>query len=129
MTLCAQLAISLCAVQSVRKGSMNVHSGRKIVVADPEPSNFKGGESSGEEKDTMEKIEVDRKGELEAYIVRIMKMRKQLQHNQLVAELVEQVKKRFQPSPMAIKTRIEALIDKEYIKRSDHDNSCYIYLA
>ena len=90
---------------------------------------FKGGESSGEQKDIMEKIEVDRKGELEAYIVRIMKMRKQLQHNQLVAELVEQVKKRFQPSPMAIKTRIEALIDKEYIKRSDHDNSCYIYLA
>ena len=90
---------------------------------------FKGGESSGEQKDIMENIEVDRKGELEAYIVRIMKMRKQLQHNQLVAELVEQVKKRFQPSPMAIKTRIEALIDKEYIKRSDHDNSCYIYLA
>ena len=89
----------------------------------------KGGEACADQKETVEKIEVDRKGELEAYIVRIMKSRKQVQHNQLVAELVEQVKKRFHPSPLAIKTRIEALIDKEYMKRSDHDNSCYIYLA
>ena len=89
----------------------------------------KGGEACADQKETVEKIEVDRKGELEAYIVRIMKSRKQVQHNQLVAELIEQVKKRFHPSPLAIKTRIEALIDKEYMKRSDHDNSCYIYLA
>ena len=89
----------------------------------------RGGEGSSDQKETVEKIEVDRKGELEAYIVRIMKSRKQVQHSQLVAELIELVRKRFHPSPLAIKTRIEALIDKEYIKRSDHDNSCYIYLA
>ena len=89
----------------------------------------KGGEGSMDHMETVEKIEVDRKGELEAYIVRIMKSRKQVQHSQLVAELIELVRKRFHPSPLAIKTRIEALIDKEYIKRSDHDNSCYIYLA
>ena len=89
----------------------------------------KGGEGSLDQRETVEKIEVDRKGELEAYIVRIMKSRKQVQHSQLVAELIELVRKRFHPSPLAIKTRIEALIGKEYIKRSDHDNSCYIYLA
>ena len=87
----------------------------------------KGGERDHTE--TVEKIEVDRKGELEANIVRIMKSRKQVQHSQLVAELIQLVSKRFHPSPLAIKTRIEALIDKEYMKRSDHDNSCYIYLA
>ena len=89
----------------------------------------KGGEGSTDHMETVEKIEVDRKGELEAYIVRIMKSRKQVQHSRLVAELIALVSKRFHPSPLAIKTRIEALIDKEYIKRSDHDNTCYIYLA
>ena len=89
----------------------------------------KGGEGSTDHMETVEKIEVDRKGELEAYIVRIMKSRKQVQHSRLVAELIALVSKRFHPSPLAIKTRIEALIDKEYMKRSDHDNTCYIYLA
>ena len=38
---------------------------------------------------------------------RIMKSRKQLNHNQLVTEVVEQLNKRFQPSPLIIKKRIE----------------------
>ena len=36
-----------------------------------------------------------------------MKSRKQLNHNQLVTEVVEQLNKRFQPSPLIIKKRIE----------------------
>ena len=36
-----------------------------------------------------------------------MKSRKQLNHNQLVSEVVEQLNKRFQPSPLIIKKRIE----------------------
>ena len=95
-----------------------------------------------------------------------MKSRKQLNHNQLVTEVVEQLIKRwvefsvsdrsiqgviiivysyvfclatktnayhsfcrFQPSPVIIKKRIEGLIEREYIKRADHDRKLYVYLA
>ena len=36
---------------------------------------------------------------------------------------------RFQPSPVIIKKRIEGLIEREYIKRADHDRKLYVYLA
>ena len=55
----------------------------------------------------LHQVDEDRKHEIEACIVRIMKSRKQLNHNQLVTEVVEQLNKRFQPSPLIIKKRIE----------------------
>lgn len=87
------------------------------------------GEAEPERNETRKKVDEDRKHEIEACIVRIMKSRKQLNHNQLVTEVVEQLNKRFQPSPIIIKKRIEGLIEREYIKRSDHDRKLYIYLA
>jgi len=87
------------------------------------------GEAEPERNETRKKVDEDRKHEIEACIVRIMKSRKQLNHNQLVSEVVEQLNKRFQPSPLIIKKRIEGLIEREYMKRSDHDRKMYIYLA
>jgi len=87
------------------------------------------GEAEPERNETRKKVDEDRKHEIEACIVRIMKSRKQLNHNQLVSEVVEQLNKRFQPSPLIIKKRIEGLIEREYMKRSDHDRKLYIYLA
>jgi len=89
----------------------------------------RAGEAEPERNETRKKVDEDRKHEIEACIVRIMKSRKQLQHNQLVTEVVEQLNKRFQPSPLIIKKRIEGLIEREYMKRSDHDRKLYIYLA
>ena len=43
--------------------------------------------------------------------MRIMKDRKQLTHNTLVNEVTRQLVSRFQPNPVDIKKRIEALID------------------
>jgi cullin 3 len=43
--------------------------------------------------------------------------------------VVEQLSSRFQPSPVIIKKRIEGLIEREYIKRSDADRKTYVYLA
>ena len=87
------------------------------------------GEAEPERNETRKKVDEDRKHEIEACIVRwelihrngsnlftvpkslvfcrIMKSRKQLNHNQLVTEVVEQLNKRFQPSPLIIKKRIE----------------------
>jgi len=87
------------------------------------------GEAEPERNETRKKVDEDRKHEIEACIVRIMKSRKQLNHNQLVTEVVEQLNKRFQPSPLIIKKRIEGLIEREYMKRSDNDRKLYIYLA
>lgn len=87
------------------------------------------GETEPERNETKRKVDEDRKHEIEACVVRIMKSRKQLNHNQLVSEVVEQLNKRFQPSPVIIKKRIEGLIEREYIKRADHDRKLYVYLA
>jgi len=87
------------------------------------------GESEPERSETRKKVDEDRKHEIEACIVRIMKSRQQLNHNQLVSEVVAQLIKRFSPSPVIIKKRIESLIEREYIKRSDADRKHYVYLA
>jgi len=87
------------------------------------------GEAEPERNETRKKVDEDRKHEIEACIVRIMKARKHMNHNQLVAEVVDQLNKRFQPSPIVIKKRIEGLIEREYMKRSDQDRKLYIYLA
>ena len=47
----------------------------------------KQGESDPERKETRQKVDDDRKHEIEAAIVRIMKSRKKMQHNILVAEV------------------------------------------
>ena len=46
------------------------------------------GESEPERKETRSKVDEDRKHEIEAAIVRIMKARKRMQHNVLVAEVI-----------------------------------------
>ncbi|GMF15520.1 unnamed protein product [Phytophthora lilii] len=71
----------------------------------------------------------DRKHLVEAAIVRIMKTRKQMQHNQLIAEVTRQMAGRFTPSPQLIKLRIESLIEREYLQRSTKDRRMYNYLA
>ena len=50
-------------------------------------TNIQAKESEPETKETREKVEDDRKHEIEAAIVRIMKSRRQLVHNQLVSEV------------------------------------------
>ncbi|KAL8600011.1 Cullin-3A [Nucella lapillus] len=58
-----------------------------------------------------------------------MKARKKLQHNVLVTEVTEMLKPRFLPSPVVIKKRIEGLIEREYLARSQEDRKIYTYVA
>ncbi|CAM9019709.1 unnamed protein product [Wickerhamomyces anomalus] len=85
-------------------------------------------ESDSERNKTIEKVDEDRKFELDAAIVRIMKSRKTLRHNELIVETVKQIS-RFKPSPQLIKKRIEALLEREYLQRDKDDRSVYHYLA
>lgn len=87
------------------------------------------GEAEPERKETKAKVDEDRKHEIEAAIVRIMKARRKLQHNVLVTECTEQLKSRFLPSPVVIKKRIEGLIEREYLARTPNDRKVYTYVA
>lgn len=74
------------------------------------------------------KVEEDRSIAIEAAIVRIMKARKTLQHQQLLSEVLAQLSF-FNPNPRVVKKRIEALIDREYLERSSENTGVYNYLA
>jgi cullin 3 len=74
-------------------------------------------------------VEEDRRHLVEAAIVRIMKARKTLSHNDLVAEVTKQLSIRFNPSPVFIKKRIESLIEREYLERSPDEHRLYTYVA
>ncbi|EJW88275.1 hypothetical protein WUBG_00812 [Wuchereria bancrofti] len=60
-------------------------------------------EAEPERKETRSRIDEDRKHEVEAAVVRVMKARKKLLHNVLVAEVTQQLKHRFMPNPQLIK--------------------------
>ena len=86
-------------------------------------------ETEAESKETREKVDEDRKHQIEAAIVRIMKSRKTMEHSQLIAEVTKQLQSRFMPNPMLVKKRIESLIEREYLERSKQDRKVYNYLA
>ena len=74
-------------------------------------------------------VEEDRRHLVEASLVRIMKARKTLHHNDLIAEVTKQLSVRFTPSPQFIKKRIESLIEREYLERTKKDYRVYQYVA
>jgi len=77
---------------------------------------------------TLQKIGEDRKHQIEAAIVRVMKARKRMEHSNLIAEVTKQLSSRYHPDPQDIKRRIECLIEREYVERSV-DRKHYEYLA
>ncbi|KAJ6801009.1 cullin-3A-like [Iris pallida] len=86
-------------------------------------------ESEPEKLETRQRVEEDRKPQIEAAIVRIMKSRRVLDHNNIVAEVTKQLQSRFLPNPVVIKKRIESLIEREFLERDKADRKLYRYLA
>jgi cullin 3 len=86
-------------------------------------------ETDKEKKETNASVEKDREYQIEAAIVRTMKQRKKLGHQELLIEVVEQLKNRFAPDIGSVKKRIESLIEREYLERVDGSRETYKYLV
>ncbi|CAL5426036.1 unnamed protein product [Camellia sinensis] len=82
-----------------------------------------------ERKKVVEDVDKDRRYAIDASIVRIMKSRKVLGHQQLVMECVEQLSRMFKPDFKAIKKRIEDLITRDYLERDKENPNLFRYLA
>ncbi|XP_027098276.1 cullin-1 [Coffea arabica] len=82
-----------------------------------------------ERKKVVEDVDKDRRYAIDASIVRIMKSRKVLGHQQLVLECVQQLGRMFKPDVKAIKKRIEDLITRDYLEREKENPNSYKYLA
>ncbi|CAH0381123.1 unnamed protein product [Bemisia tabaci] len=84
-------------------------------------------ETPEEQKATEERVFQDRQYQIDAAVVRIMKMRKSLSHNLLISELYNQLK--FPVKPADLKKRIESLIDRDYMERDKDNANQYNYMA
>lgn len=84
-------------------------------------------ETQEEQSSTQERVFQDRQYQIDAAIVRIMKMRKTLTHNLLITELYNQLK--FPVKPADLKKRIESLIDRDYLERDKDNTNQYHYVA
>jgi len=83
-------------------------------------------ETKAENKETHERVQADRNFETQAAIVRIMKSKKTIGHQLLVAEVIEATRRRGVLSVPDIKKNIDRLIEKEYMEREEGNMYTYI---
>ncbi|KAK9064550.1 hypothetical protein SSX86_015932 [Deinandra increscens subsp. villosa] len=86
-------------------------------------------ETEPEKHETRQRVEEDRKPQIEAAIVRIMKARRVLDHNNVISEVIKQLHARFLANPGEIKKRIESLIERDFLERDGSDRKLYQYVA
>ncbi|XP_062208429.1 cullin-1-like [Phragmites australis] len=84
---------------------------------------------SDEKRKVIDDVNKDRRFAIDASLVRIMKSRKTMTHQNLLAECVEQLSRMFKPDIKMIKRRIEDLITREYLERDKDAVNSYRYLA
>ncbi|WEW61045.1 hypothetical protein PRK78_006534 [Emydomyces testavorans] len=85
-------------------------------------------ETKEENKETHERVALDRKYETQAAIVRIMKSRKTISPQELTVEVIKATRNRGDLDPADIKSNIDKLIEKEYLERDTESNK-YKYIA
>nr|CAH7737118.1 unnamed protein product [Callosobruchus chinensis] len=84
-------------------------------------------ESVEEEQATEKSVLADRQFQIDAAIVRILKHRKQLNHNELISELFNVLD--IPVKAYDLKKRIELLIEREYLARDKDNPTNYTYVA
>lgn len=84
-------------------------------------------ETAEENAKTHANVVRDRECHVDAAVVRIMKARKRLTHNELIAETMKQL--RHPATPADLKKRIGTLIEREYVCRDEDEPGVYNYMA
>ncbi|ETN41759.1 uncharacterized protein HMPREF1541_03696 [Cyphellophora europaea CBS 101466] len=84
-------------------------------------------ETKEENKETHQRVAADRHYETQAAIVRIMKSRKTIGHNELIVEVIKATRSRGVLDQVDIRRNIEKLIEKEYMEREEGNK--YSYMA
>jgi len=84
-------------------------------------------QSTKAEPEVPEEVELQRRHQMDAAVVRIMKARRTFKVSELIGEVTQQLNSRFAPDPKTIKRRIEALIAQEYLERDEDDRQSLIY--
>ena len=102
---------------------------KETLVEDGKTGAADEGAGSGAAGELPKEVEEERRHLVEAVVMRIMKARKTLHHNDLIAEVTKQLQVRFLPRPQFIKKRVESLIERDYLERSEEDRRAYVYLA
>ncbi len=75
------------------------------------------------------KVEDDRRYQIEAAIIKVMKARRTIENQNLITETTKLLLLRFKPEPAQIKQRIEQLIERGYIERDEEDKRIFKYIA
>ena len=84
-------------------------------------------ETKEENKETHIRVAEDRNFECQAAIVRILKSRKLISHQELVAEVIKATMSRGVLGVGDIKKNIDRLIEKDYMEREE--GNMYSYIA
>ncbi|CAK4030005.1 ubiquitin ligase subunit like [Lecanosticta acicola] len=84
-------------------------------------------ETKEENKETHMRVAEDRNFECQAAVVRIMKSRKTISHQELVSEVIKATMSRGVLAVADIKKNIDRLIEKDYMEREE--GNMYSYLA
>ena len=79
-----------------------------------------------EEYIKKEKIKDERNEAIDGTIIRILKAKKKIGHNDLINTVLSQLD-RFKIKIASIKARIDSLITRDFIYRDKDDPNCYIY--
>ncbi|KIV87445.1 hypothetical protein PV11_02990 [Exophiala sideris] len=83
-------------------------------------------ETKEENKETHQRVAADRHYETQAAIVRIMKSRKKIGHNELIVEVIKATMSRGVLDQADIKRNIEKLIEKDYMERDEGNSYSYV---
>jgi cullin 3 len=80
-------------------------------------------------KKVQGKVEDDRRYAIEAAMIKVMKARRKTDYQNLLTETTRLLAPRFNPEPQQIKQRLESLIERGYIERSEEDKRVFKYVA